>query len=275
MRPHGQQPLPPRFGTWYAAAHEDGVEGTGAPARRLARIGRDRVRAHCRDGADRAALVGWLRAQCPAHRALQRRQPAARRIRWQTSVDLRPQQRSGSLLIHYGSPLITQANTVVVPVKRTDDDAFRVEAFSGSDGRPLWRQTSHYQLPPHDWMPSFSPALCATGKLWLPGDGGTLYVARASTGAAGRASSSRVLRLRRPTVATGAPISTTSSSTRRSLPTRAGNVFFGFQVTGPTPASLQSGIARVADGGPGSWVAAATAAGDPASRRWRTTPRRR
>ena len=77
-RPHGQQPLPPRFGTWYAAAHEDGVEGTGAPARRLARVGRDRVRTHCRDGAGRAALVGWLRAQRPAHCARQRRHPAAR-----------------------------------------------------------------------------------------------------------------------------------------------------------------------------------------------------
>ncbi len=43
---------------------------------------------------------------------------------------------------------------------------------------------------------------------------------------------------------------------------RYGNVFFGFQVTGTTPAGLQSGIARIATDGTGTWIAATTAAAD-------------
>ncbi|MBL7325413.1 hypothetical protein INQ16_27750, partial [Escherichia coli] len=42
-----------------------------------------------------------------------------------------------------------------------------------------------------------------------------------------------------------------------------GNIFFGFVVTGTNPAGLVSGIARSAPDGTGTWVGAATAAGDP------------
>src|SRR5262245_28148535 len=39
-------------------------------------------------------------------------------IRWQTPVDLMPQYVGGTfLLIHYGSPLATRKNTIIVPVK--------------------------------------------------------------------------------------------------------------------------------------------------------------
>ena len=39
------------------------------------------------------------------------------RIRWSTPVDQMPQYSGAELLIHYGSPLITRVNTVIVPVK--------------------------------------------------------------------------------------------------------------------------------------------------------------
>src|SRR6185503_3584920 len=98
------------------------------------------------------------------------------RIRWQTPVDRRPPYTdTGSLLIHYGSPLVTQANTVLVPLKRRSSGGFQVVAVSGVDGRTVWRQSSNYLLPPHDWTPPFSPALSSTGKLWMPGAGGTLF----------------------------------------------------------------------------------------------------
>ena len=47
-------------------------------------------------------------------------------IRWQTPVDLNPQYSGDDLLIHYGSPLITLANTVIVPVKTGASHGFRV-----------------------------------------------------------------------------------------------------------------------------------------------------
>src|SRR6476646_10845259 len=48
-------------------------------------------------------------------------------IRWQTPVDTRPAYTSnGSLLAHYGSPVVTQANTVIVPVKRRTTGGFQL-----------------------------------------------------------------------------------------------------------------------------------------------------
>ena len=38
-------------------------------------------------------------------------------ILWHTPVDLDPQYSGSELLIHYGSPLVTRSNTVIVPVK--------------------------------------------------------------------------------------------------------------------------------------------------------------
>jgi hypothetical protein len=40
------------------------------------------------------------------------------------------------------------------------------------------------------------------------------------------------------------------------------NLYFGFIVLGPTPLNLQSGIARIAPDGTGTWVSAAAASGD-------------
>ena len=39
------------------------------------------------------------------------------RIAWMTPVDLAPPRQNGALLIHYGTPVVTSHNTVVVPVK--------------------------------------------------------------------------------------------------------------------------------------------------------------
>ena len=55
------------------------------------------------------------------------------RISWSTPVDLAPQYTaSGALLVHYGSPVVTSHNTVVVPVKTGATGGFRIEARSGA-----------------------------------------------------------------------------------------------------------------------------------------------
>src|SRR5262245_57917320 len=49
-------------------------------------------------------------------------------IKWSTPVDLNPQYSGGgALLIHYGSPLATAGNTIVVPVKTGANNGFVVE----------------------------------------------------------------------------------------------------------------------------------------------------
>src|SRR5580658_8445822 len=58
-------------------------------------------------------------------------------IHWSTPVDLSPTP-SGSLLVHYGSPSITAANTVLVPVKTGTDGGFEIKAFNGANGTLLY-----------------------------------------------------------------------------------------------------------------------------------------
>jgi hypothetical protein len=56
-------------------------------------------------------------------------------IHWSTPVDLAPP--SGTIPIHYGSPLVTPANTVIVPVKTGNTGGFKVDARNcGADARP-------------------------------------------------------------------------------------------------------------------------------------------
>jgi len=183
------------------------------------------------------------------------------RIRWQTAIDLHPQYVDNDLLIHYGSPLLTQADTIIVPTKVGVTDRFRLDGRRTSDGKLRWRQQTNYRPPPHDWMPSFSPVLSATGKLWVPAGGGTvLYRTRIDVrgGRTNRVAfyGTRSYRTHRRAYLEHVFINTplTADAT--------GNIFFGFQVTGATPTGLQSGIARITDSGLGFSVSAATAAAD-------------
>ncbi len=72
------------------------------------------------------------------------------RILWQTRVDENPQYSGSSLLIHYGSPLITRSNTVIVPVKTGASGGFLVRALNGVTGATNWTQSTDYRWPPHN-----------------------------------------------------------------------------------------------------------------------------
>src|SRR5262245_66660437 len=72
-------------------------------------------------------------------------------ILWTTPVDLNPQYSGSSLLIHYGSPLVTEGGTIIVTVKVGASDGFQVEGRRRSDGALLWPHATDYTLPTHDW----------------------------------------------------------------------------------------------------------------------------
>jgi len=186
-------------------------------------------------------------------------------IRWQTPVDARPPYTpSGSLLVHYGSPVVTQANTVIVPVKRRTTGGFQLVGFAGADARKLWRFRSNYRLPPHDWVTSFGPTISPNGTLWMPAAAG-LLLRRGTLDVRGGARKEYVAFYGYDSYRTDRR--TFMNTVFVNTPLTAGPdgaVYFGFQVTGDNALTLQSGIARVADDGTGSWVAATTAAGDPA-----------
>ncbi len=186
------------------------------------------------------------------------------RIRWSRPVDLAPQYRpSGALLIHYGSPVVTSHNTVVVPVKTGAAGGFRFEARSGTNGGLIWSANSDYVLPAHNWVPSYNLALNAANRLHAPGAGGKLLVRDDADAATGAVNKLVFYGAATYDAAPAAFDSTVFINTPLTIDA-AGNVYFGFIVTGANPAGLASGIARIGADGAGSWVSASAAAGDAA-----------
>jgi hypothetical protein len=186
-------------------------------------------------------------------------------IKWAISVDL---NNTGGL-IHYGAPLVTAANTVIVPVKTGATDGFKVEAIDAATAAHKYSLASDYILPMHSWIPSYG-AVVATGsfgtRLYYPGAGGTIwhvdnpdsytpsapvrevfYTSLANYTANASAYNS--------TIFVNTPLTADSS----------GNIYFGFRVQGTAPAPLsttQSGIARIDANGNGKFVLAGAAAND-------------
>jgi hypothetical protein len=181
-------------------------------------------------------------------------------IRWQTPLDLNPQYRGTSLLIHYGSPLVTAANTVIIPVKTGAMDGFKMEARRGADGSLLYTLNTDYSLPPHNWVPTFGAVLSARNRVYYPGAGGTVYYRDSPDSAAGATGQIAFYGMANYT----ANAAVFNSNLKISTPItsdRLGNIFFGFTVLGPNPLNLESGIAKITYNGVGSFVSARTAAG--------------
>lgn len=185
------------------------------------------------------------------------------RIAWSSPVDLTPQYTAGgALLTHYGSPVVTTNNTVVIPVKTTATGGYRVEGRDGATGALLWSTATDYVMPPRNWLPPYNLLLTPQGRLYAPGAGGKLLM-RADADAANGSFAAQIFYGAATYNANPAAF---DGSVFINTPITAdanGNLFFGFVVTGTNPAGLVSGIARVSPGGTGIWVSAATAAGDP------------
>jgi hypothetical protein len=187
-------------------------------------------------------------------------------IHWSTSIDL---NNTGGFA-HYGAPLITSANTVLVPVK-TASDGFQINAFNGAGGTAKYTLTTDYILPSHNWIPTYQPVLAARPlglRLYYPGAGGTVYyIDNPDSGTPG-APVHQVFYT--SLVNYQANAAAFNSSVFVNTPLTAdsnGNVFFGFRVQGTAPSPLsttQSGFARIDPSGIATYVLAGTAANDAA-----------
>src|SRR5207248_2424220 len=149
-------------------------------------------------------------------------------------VDLAPPQ--GEIFIHYGSPIVTAANTVIVPVKTST--GFRVEAHNGVTGKRIWTQATKYQAPGASFSLGLGPTLSG-GQLLVPDFAGRVIVRQTPDQQRGT-----VTRLTfygkknynaNPTVYQQNVLINTPLSTDA-----GGNVYFGFVVLGSTPINLQS-----------------------------------
>lgn len=184
-------------------------------------------------------------------------------IKWQTPIEL----NTNGAFAHYGMPLTTAANTVIVPVK-TATDSFQIEAFDGATGTLKYTLTSDFTLPSFNWVPVYQPCLAAGpngARLWYVGNGGTLYfvdnvdsntpsapVQVAFYGLANYTSNQSAFN---QSVFLDTPITADAS----------GDVFFGFRTQGTAPSpinSTQSGYARIDTSGNGRFVLVGNAAGD-------------
>ena len=89
-------------------------------------------------------------------------------------MDQNPQYSGNDLLIHYGSPLITRQNTVLVPVKTGQTDGFQIEARNAVDGSTIWVQPTQYSVPAQSWIPACGIVLSPKNRLYYPDTGGTI-----------------------------------------------------------------------------------------------------
>ena len=277
--------------SWPRRSWERGASVAGNPARpadgRIARVGTGAVAAAgivlsswlfppvssaqiAGAGHPRGGAVEWAGfAGNAQHAAVARKRPQPfRRIRWRAKVDLAPVVQFGALLIHYGSPMITAANTVLVPTRVSAKAGFRVVAYSGTSGARRWSLNTDYRPPAFTgghgvWTPPLPAVLTPTTALAVAGAGGTVLVrkhANMTHGAVRRLVFYGAAQWR-------AHRSVYDKAVQVTTPLTAGpdgSVYFGFTVTGATPAHLSSGIARIDAHGHATWITAAAAAGNPA-----------
>lgn len=187
-------------------------------------------------------------------------------VLWQTPVDLAPQYSGTTLLAHYGSPLITRQNTVVVVVKTGASDGFRIEGHDGVTGALKWTEATNYTQPVHNWVLHVGLALTPKNRVFFPDAGGTVSYRDTPDAAAGVTGKIAFYGLANYEAAPAAFDANVKINTPITTD-RYGNVFFGFVVSGATTPALESGIARISEDGSGSWVSASSAAANGAIRR--------
>lgn len=186
-------------------------------------------------------------------------------IHWSTSIDL----NNTGAFAHYGAPLITPANTIVVPQKTGSSGGFQINVFNAVNGAAMYTLTTDYVQPSHNWILPYQPALEVNSvdtRLYYPGAGGTIYYIDNPDSVSHGAPVQQVFYTTlanyqanasgfNSTVFINTPITSDSS----------GNIFLGFRVQGTAPAPLsttQSGFARIDPNGNATYVLAGTAAND-------------
>jgi hypothetical protein len=182
-------------------------------------------------------------------------------IHWQTPVDQDPQYSGTDLLIHYGSPVVTGGNTVIVPVKTGATNGFQIEAFNGATGVPKWTVSTDYLLPQsYDWTPEYAPVL-AGNRLYFAGAGGTLdYITNPDS--TGTHTVTQVAFFGEGSYLANPSAYQNSIYVDTPLTADAnGDVFFGYRVYGSNPQNIQSGIARIDPSGNGTYTSAYAASG--------------
>lgn len=175
-------------------------------------------------------------------------------------MDLDPQYSGNDLFIHYGSPIVTPMNNVILPVKTGAGDGFKFEERRATDGTLLWTQATDYSLPPYGWIPSCAGTMSGWNTVAMPAGGGTILLRPSDIA---NATATRIAFYGNAVY--NANSSQYQANVKICTPLTQdlyGNVYFGFRVLGANDANLTSGYARVTPSGAGTWVSAAAATGN-------------
>ena len=186
-------------------------------------------------------------------------------IHWQAPVDLKPQYTGTILFIHYGSPLVTEANTLLFPVKTGVADTFRVEARDAANGAVKWMLDTDYLLPPHSWVPSVGLVMTPGNRLYVPGGGGTVLWTE-DLDAPGPHAATRVAFF--GDAAYAANKAAMDASLRICTPLTSANdgtLYFGIRAVTTNPLGIGNGFVKLAPDGQGTFVSALTASGGAAN----------
>jgi len=186
-------------------------------------------------------------------------------IRWTTPIDT---HYTG--FAHYGSPLVTLSNTVIVPVKTAT--GFKLSAFESATGRLKYTLTNDFIMPPiatNGWIPVYQPVVAnppSGGRLYYAAGGGTLfYVDNIDSDTVGTpirqcfytnlGDYSNNAAAFNSTIFINTPITADPN----------GNVFCGFRIQQTAPAPLNTtngGFVRIDPAGNATYVLVNTAAND-------------
>lgn len=193
-------------------------------------------------------------------------------IVWSVPVDMNPSYSGNDLLTHYGSPLISSKDTVIVPTKTGLNGGYTVYAYNGGPGPNAnlqgyyWKFDTDYILPNHNWIPSYGPCLTKPraaryqNVVAFPMAGGRVGFRNADYPSA----PVRVVSFYGLGNYNANPSAYNSSIFIDTplTPDADGDVYFGYVVQGSNPLNIKSGIARVSYLGQGTYVSASAAAGD-------------
>jgi hypothetical protein len=181
-------------------------------------------------------------------------------IRWQTPVDLMPVITGNDIYIHFGSPLITAGNTILIPVKTGSTGGFRIDARDEITGALLYSLATDYSAPASSWIPPYGPVVTPQNRVYWAGTGGSLYYRDqpdAATGPTGQLWFYGLANYLPNAAQANASLKISTPLVTDSI----GDIFFGFVVLGPLNLPIQSGIARINPNGLGSFITAQNAAG--------------
>lgn len=168
---------------------------------------------------------------------------------------------------HFAHPLITSANTLLMPI-RTSTNGYRVDSYDAGSGAFRFSLASDWINPQTSWFIPFQPVVVpgTPSRMYMPGAGGTVLMIEDPDAASAPTITRLCFYTDLTTYNTNAAAYNASVYLNSAITAdSAGNIYFTYRTVGTSPAPLsstQGGIVRIDPAGNATYVVAGTAAAD-------------